>query len=1172
MWLAYATLVLSLSVIPPPVSPLLSGVQPHASLAAGTASEGGTHLGLTTYAERPTASSSSGSNGGGSSSSSSSSRGGWWLQHHRCRGSDVSITGSLWPRGTPVLHGAGEEGRQEARTRRYSKSTQQDVELTAQQGQGQHQVYHPLEEKLEEEEKEEEEEGDGGEEEEEEDREEGGRERGDQARNTHLEDVVARLQGDIQAGSTPQVRSHVKLDGLFAELRAGEPSAPAANASLNSTTSVATSATKVPPSYRKARAPRAPRAAPDTAATATTTKTPPNKQTDTTGGGLASPPSDDLESLSDMLDRLQATAKARDLAEAGERAAAMRSGGPVSEGLSSVTMSKHKDMMTRFASIRDGRVSWAILPLVMRARKAGIPLSTGVYNAAIGAYLSTPRKYADALRVLDLLRHSGDPSVRPDLTSYNTAMWVCGEAGQWRVVYEMLAQMKSEGIEPNTSSYNCALNGLAKRRQWYRARRLFRKMVGEGLSPDAKSYNGLVEAAGMGSLSPRQNMIQIVYDMEQAGVEPTSYTYTILLDCLAQRGKAFDGFQVVMARLVDARAPLLPLGYRAGLLFCKEFGDWRRAMVLMEDMRVAKRRPSAGVMYLLAVQACSKGGQWERALSLMVERRTTVAIEAKEQLALTDGQVPDQVGRSVSAQAQTRAAELDMKTLEAVLSAVSEAGQFEVAIRLVQQMRSAGDTPSKKCYLYTLRAASKWGRWDVIEGLMKDMRALRVGVVDIETLDGVSEEGEGEGLRLLSSDCYPSLVEAYAQVSMWERAIEVYQEGFVVGREGVEAVNYRVFECVLKACVGAKDGYTALEMIRRQAAEPKRAQRLTSKSTIGEAGNVSGGPPDRRCWCLAAEALGRAGMVEEGHDILKAMVNAGIPVRESTKQDVPSLMPLPTSEDGFDWHQRKRRRRPRRLGGASRLSPRGLTVKRREAAIRQSLDPSGEVVVAGELGDGAEVSKNFLAGPEVSKNFLAGAELSKGVVNGEGCAAAAVSAAGGQASSGGKRSLGLGWLLVSDWRYKISAMEREASGGGRGALERKRRRMDDFSQKAIEKREKLKRIGGGSVGKRNAVDGGLITVGEDNAAPAVGAAHAQIELRPGGRRGRNEALTLRMRVRRTPGVLGRGGGGIVDGSRRRDGRRPNRTDRRVAGNGANRRGGRGGGVGGGGDKRRGSGW
>lgn len=35
------------------------------------------------------------------------------------------------------------------------------------------------------------------------------------------------------------------------------------------------------------------------------------------------------------------------------------------------------------------------------------------------------------------------------------------------------------------------------------------------------------------------------------------------------------------------------------------------------------------------------------------------------------------------------------RSLWQVLSAVSEAGQFEVAIRLVQQMRAAGDVPSK---------------------------------------------------------------------------------------------------------------------------------------------------------------------------------------------------------------------------------------------------------------------------------------------------------------------------------------------------------------------------------------------------------------------------------------------------------------------------------------------
>lgn len=35
-----------------------------------------------------------------------------------------------------------------------------------------------------------------------------------------------------------------------------------------------------------------------------------------------------------------------------------------------------------------------------------------------------------------------------------------------------------------------------------------------------------------------------MHEMEQAGVEPNSYTYTILLNCLERRRKTFDGFQV----------------------------------------------------------------------------------------------------------------------------------------------------------------------------------------------------------------------------------------------------------------------------------------------------------------------------------------------------------------------------------------------------------------------------------------------------------------------------------------------------------------------------------------------------------------------------------------------------------------------------------------------------
>lgn len=82
-------------------------------------------------------------------------------------------------------------------------------------------------------------------------------------------------------------------------------------------------------------------------------------------------------------------------------------------------------------------------------------------------------------------------------------------------------------------------------------------------------------------------------------------------------------------------------------------------------------------------------------------------------------------------------------------------------------------------------------------------------------------------------------------------------------------IGTQVYECVLRACVEVSDGRTALEVLRRQAAEPKQLllqNAPPSDAVAAEQGGqreVSGGPPDRRCWSLAAEALGRAGMVKE---------------------------------------------------------------------------------------------------------------------------------------------------------------------------------------------------------------------------------------------------------------------------------------------------------------------
>ena len=76
---------------------------------------------------------------------------------------------------------------------------------------------------------------------------------------------------------------------------------------------------------------------------------------------------------------------------------------------------------------------------------------------------------------------------------------------------------------------------------------------------------------------------------------------------------------------------------------------------------------------------------------------------------------------------------------------------------------------------------------------MSEMRALGVGVVSLEPEDmGIFAEGAPSASMVLSSDCYPPLVEAYAQAAVWEKTIKAYREGFVLGRRGVKMVPYRV--------------------------------------------------------------------------------------------------------------------------------------------------------------------------------------------------------------------------------------------------------------------------------------------------------------------------------------------------------------------------------------------
>lgn len=100
----------------------------------------------------------------------------------------------------------------------------------------------------------------------------------------------------------------------------------------------------------------------------------------------------------------------------------------------------------------------------------------------------------------------------------------------------------------------------------------------------------------------------------------------------------------------------------------------------------------------------------------------------------------------------------------------------------------------KKCYLATIRAVAKWGRWDHVESLLDDMRQLGIGMHAPTSYTGKHHNGDGPtvvGTGELSSEWYAYLIEAYAQALLWTRAIDVYRERFVTGWDK-KLLKYRV--------------------------------------------------------------------------------------------------------------------------------------------------------------------------------------------------------------------------------------------------------------------------------------------------------------------------------------------------------------------------------------------
>lgn len=251
-----------------------------------------------------------------------------------------------------------------------------------------------------------------------------------------LHEVVTQLQGDMKEGSSQDELTRKALDGIFQTLPSPSQTATKSvdSAVAGTTFQGASAVSPLPGENGGEIIPSIVDTIGVGGSDGAVCKVKPGTETNSSV--------DSFESLPSMLDRLQAKARASD--QRPEQGSSNEANS--TEFLSTLTATKLQIMRTRLESIRHGRVSWAVLPLLLRARESGIPLSTGIFNAGLAAYKTTPNKYPDALRVLELMRKSDCPEARPDVASYNIVMRVCGDAGNWRMVLEVSDQALTSSV------------------------------------------------------------------------------------------------------------------------------------------------------------------------------------------------------------------------------------------------------------------------------------------------------------------------------------------------------------------------------------------------------------------------------------------------------------------------------------------------------------------------------------------------------------------------------------------------------------------------------------------------------------------------------------------------------------------------------------------------------
>lgn len=241
----------------------------------------------------------------------------------------------------------------------------------------------------------------------------------------------------------------------------------------------------------------------------------------------------------------------------------------------------------------------------------------------------------------------------------------------------IVERMKLDGIPRSEKLYEALIRGCARTRPLHNVFQIMRSMRRDGVNlRNIETYNAVVE--GCARTGRVLSALHVISRMQRdSGLHPNHGTYEALLSCCGRAGDANRAFHVLEKMKRDNIAPNAK-AYNFVVVACAELGDMSRAF------QVAKIMRSSGiclniVTYNNLLKSCCNAGNMENAFSLTKEMIQIYNI------------VPNS------------------HTYDILIRGCGKWGQLDVALRILNSMRTAGVSPTVVTYSTAIAACARAG-------------------------------------------------------------------------------------------------------------------------------------------------------------------------------------------------------------------------------------------------------------------------------------------------------------------------------------------------------------------------------------------------------------------------------------------------------------------------------